>query len=426
MGRKTTALLTILLAWSTLECAAETSLTVEQAVSLALERNLGLGRTALDVEAKRRAYSRSRNALMPTVNAAGSLARDNEAAVGEPEWVPTATVSVSLNLSPALGASIKSAKLDYEAGLLDYGQARRELELSTRLAFSQLLLYRENVTLAAKRIETARSLYEQTAARAKIGQVSHIDVLSAQVDLEKLKPELKRARVAYAGALDQFKEQLGLGADEELALAGSLENEPAAKAVSSARRNGEDQSVSELKRELAKAEESLRGYKEEARLPSLSMTYSSAQALSAGEWSDRGALSVGLRVNLDGLLGFSSTQEKIDKYGDTIASLRSRIAEAERSADTSERQLRRAIEESFDMLEALALNLKLAEKSYSMTLDSYHSGSSDLQDVKSAGDNVSAARVSLLEERYSLASSILRLESLLNLPYGSIAKNASE
>ncbi len=400
--------------------AAET-LDADTAVQLALKNNLSLQRTKLAADAAKRASDRSWNSLIPTATASTTRTLPNEATIGDPEWTTRNALSLSLSLSPSIASEMKQAKLEYESGLIDYSQARRSLELATRKAFAQLLLYEANIDIAERKIETARSRYEETAAKAKVGQASQLDALSAQVDWETLKPTLSTAETAYADALDEFRTLLGLPLDRDLALEGSLETRVDAEALA-ADRIGESSDVAALRKNVEVAAAGKKTVRDSALLPYLTLSYTEAPTYSGEAWSDAGSFSVSLGLKLDGFLPWSSTRESMDQYDDSIASLNNQIAEAERASDATVRQLRRSVEKSFGSLEALSLNVSLAEQSYAMYEEAYRKGTSDLQSLKSAGDTLEEARLSVLKERYTLAVALLDLENELNVPFGSIGK----
>lgn len=420
MFRKNRAAVLALVATLATGAGAQTALTADSAVELALRNNLSLQRTKISTDAKKRASDRAWNALIPTVTASGSVARQNEATVGNPEWTPGYSVGATLKLSPSVVAAIEQARLEYESGALTYEQARRSLELAVRKAFNQLLLFSAQVDTAARTIETARSQYEQTAAKAKVGQASQLEVLSAQVDWEKLKPTLESAKVAYEGALDSFKATLGLAADQEVTLTGTLEPEAATPQLLTATRAGENAGIVTLRKNLEVTEASKKATRDAALLPYLSLSYSKSPTYSNDQWSDKGSFSVSLGLRLDSFLPWSTTAESLNQFDDTIATLSNEITQQQRDSDTTLRQLRRSIEKSLASLQALKLAEQLAEKNYTMSEEAYRKGTLDLQSLKRAGDSLEAARLNVLEENYNLSGAILDLENELNLPFGSI------
>ena len=405
---------------------AETLLTTEKAVELAIKNNLSLKRTKISTDAKKRAEDRSWNALLPTLSVkAGASHANSDTLSGSNDWTPSGTASASITLSPSIAAGMEKLKLDYEGGLIDLETAKRSLELSTREAFNLILLYKATIDINRQKLLTAESQYEQTAARAKIGQVPQLDALSAQVDWETLKPTLESSIVNYESALDDFKRMLGLALDESIVLDGDLVTEATVQAVASAGPSGESMEVASLRKSLEITAASKKAVRDQALLPYLSLSYSASPTYSGAleDWYDAGSFSAVVGLSLDGFVPGSSTQEALDQYDDSILSIDNQIQEARLTSQTSIRQLKRSIEKSFASLDVQKLNVELAEKSYALYEEAYKKGSTDLQSLRSARDTLEGARLAVMQEQYTLANSILELENELNLPFGQLERN---
>jgi outer membrane protein TolC len=105
---------------------------------------------------------------------------------------------------------------------------------------------------------------------------------------------------------------------------------------------------------------------------------------------------------------------------DSLALSRSRIAEALQNEDMQIRQSMRALEQSMESMEALALNADLARETYAMWEESYRRGSADLQSLRSAADSLSEAEHRMQQEQYNLLAAALDLEKALNVPFGTL------
>ena len=71
---------------------------------------------------------------------------------------------------------------------------------------------------------------------------------------------------------------------------------------------------------------------------------------------------------------------------------------------------------------SLKANVELAETTYEMTKTAYNYGKTDFLNLLNANDAVLSANVSLKSQAYSLISTILELEYLLGIPFGTIGK----
>jgi len=208
------------------ETAALEKMTVETAVALALENNLGLNRTRIETAGKKREADRVWNSLIPSVSAGAQVSRGvsltGDTGAGQEDWTPQATLQAQLTLSPALVSAARQVRADYEAGVLSYEEAKRELELQVRKLYCQLLLLRANVELAEQTVKSAEERYQETAALTAAGRAARLEELSARVDWENQKPALRSAQTQYANALETFALTLGMENGEGITLAGTL------------------------------------------------------------------------------------------------------------------------------------------------------------------------------------------------------------
>jgi outer membrane protein TolC len=394
-------------------------LTVDEAARIALESNLSLQRSAIDLGGKKRLSNRSWNSLIPSVNASAVASRPTsltgEIPSQQDAWTPGFQVSASLNLSIATTANISKARAEYEAGILSYEQAKQELELEVRKLFYQILLLDANRKLAAQTLESAQLRYSQSAALAAAGQAPRLDELSARVDLENQKPAVRNAQMTYENALDSFKAALGIAREETVVLDGSLESATGNAASYGDQRKGETPETASLRKSIQALEAQKRAAWESAYLPSLNLSWRTNPLYTAGTktWNDNGSFSVSLGIALDNFLPWSPAKTQIDALDDSIRSSRIRLSETRRNRDDRIEQYRRTIEKTLETIDALKLNVELARSAYSQYVDAYRRGAADYQQLRSAGDSLSQAENRVLQEQYNLVSAILDLEKEL-------------
>ena len=425
---------------------AETVLDVERAVETAVQNNLALSRTRIEAGTKERAAARSWNALYPALSAGAQTSRGvsltGDVLPTREDWSKTLSFSASFTIQPAVFANMGKLKADYEAGALSYEAAKQELELNVRKAFYQILLLKANVELSGQTAATAEAGYEQTAALARVGQASALDELSARVNWENLKPELKTAEANYLNALESFKQTLGISG-EDVVLSGSLGD---AAAGTTAAVLGEGLSsptsltsptsqtplrVSLPRNEpwtiaaLRQSDASLKAQRDtlwmQSYLPSLGLSWSGSPALADGVWADTsGSFTVSLRLSLDPFFPASAAKTKLAALDDTRRITAIQLEEAEAARNSRIAQLERSVEKSAGSLETLSLNVELAQQNYNMTAEAYRRGAADLQKLRAAADSLSQAGFRLQSERYNLIAATLDLEKELNIPFGTL------
>ena len=414
-------------------------LTVDKAVQIALDNNLNLMRSSLDVQTKKRISDRSWNSVLPTLSAAG-VASHPSSVTGpiEPKsldvWTSGFSLSAGLTFSVSVVDSIKKARADYEMGLLSYEAARQELELSIRKLFYQILLLDANRELAAANFASAEERYEQSAALARLGQAPRLDELSARVDMENMRPALRNAGILYENALDSFKTILGFPQDTVIRLDGSL-SDGITGSISEGRFNSseswppkdalhltESWEAANLRKSIQSLESQRNGIRNGAYVPNLRLSWTSTPLYSSQNkiWNDNGSFSVSLGLNLDNFLPWSSTKTQVDNLDDSIRSAQIQLSDTLRNQENRVSQNMRTVEGILESFEAMKFNVELAQSTYDMYEDAYKKGAADYQQLRSAGDSFEQAKNRLLSEQYNLISGLLDLENELNVPFGSL------
>jgi outer membrane protein TolC len=416
---------------------AQTRLSVDQAVELALSRNLGLERGRIDTGTLRRTRDYRGNVLVPGLEAQAALNRANTAPSamegGPSPYTAAASLSFGISLSPATFTGMKQAVADYERGLISFENAKVLLELNVRKVFYALLLLEENIKLTRQNILTAEKRRIQAEENYRSGLVPELDALSARVSLENLRPSLDEKLIAYEEQLDLFKMYLGIEPQETVYAEGSIEpkippalNPGDLKPSALASRLDIQElkairDVSLLNRDAAK---------QRAFLPSLSLGWTYSPALqdpfSQGRWrysgnfADSGMLSVSLSLALDNLFPGSAARLSLAAMEDDIKKQETQILELTRQASLEIETLCRKIDKSRKTIEALRLNETLAERTYLLTEEAYRQGSKELLTLENAANELQNARLQIAQEKYTCVTLILDLEYALGLRFGTL------
>ena len=91
-----------------------------------------------------------------------------------------------------------------------------EVTMTTINYFFNLLLAKENVSIAKQNLENAEKLYEVAKAKRKMGQISENDVLQLKLNMLNAKSTLTDYESSLKSNMFQLRSFLALGEDEEL------------------------------------------------------------------------------------------------------------------------------------------------------------------------------------------------------------------
>lgn len=437
-------------------------LTVDDAVSYALQNNKSLKSAAIDLEMKKRAKQYSWNTFLPSLgvnataartsdmdstlqSANGSISMSNLMLDLHPElaaqgmtmtspmedeeklhWAVIApNISAQWNFNLAMVESIRAAKASYEAGEISWEQTTKEMEVNVKKMFYGLLLQEESLNIQRDKLNNAKARYEQAAINYKNGLVPELSVLNSQVNYENQKPEVLSSEQAFKQQKDMFVFLLGLPFGTEIELEGTIDTDfvsvDANELVSDYLENNDE--VRTLRKNIELLNISLNASRFSTFTPSLSINYGFQPLVYAGgEWnslgdaSDQGNLSFTLVYqNLLDMLPFSANMQKMKDTKQQIAQAEIGLEQLVQNTEIEIHTLVDNLYKCQANIDAMHRNVELAGRAYESTLRAYNNGTQELLEVRDAENSLNQARLGLMNEKFNYISALLDLESKLNL-----------
>jgi len=445
---KSVLLISGILFSSALLGAQETSplrtVTIEEAVTLAMENNISLSSSAIDVRMAKRDADLAWNVFIPTVQASGTLVRSNNvenpygAILGmvipgytpatpteKDHWSAMVGLNISLNLNVALMEGLKATRQSYEAGTLTFEQAKAQTEQSVRKAFYAILLAEGSLDIGRDKLSISEERLKQTQINFANGLVSELAYLQTQLAVETQKPEIREAELNLEQQKSLFAFLLGLPEGTRIGLDGKIEpkmiNLDADQMIGKNLANRLDIAILGKNIELMNTQ--LRAAKLQIYTPSLALSQSYLPRLSAidaswtnaDNWTDgSGAFSLTVAFNLTGLLPFSASGQTLAKTQDGITKMELSMKQLAYNADMEIRNLIKKLDKSQTAIAARELNVSIAEKAYRLTEQGYRAGTIEYLDLKDAESSLLQARLGVLSEKFTYLTTMLDLETALN------------
>lgn len=408
------------------------TLSVEDAVALALENNITIKQGKMDLDLLKSKENSSWNSISPSLTLSGGLSGSKsgfiesfDSARDSLSW--SASAGLRMNLSPSLGTSIKAAKLAYEQGEMTYEQTRRKIELSVRKTFYQLLYFNENLELQEMSLQNAFETFKANLSKYNQGRLSELNLLTSQYNYESRIPTVENLKTSYESNLDTFKEMIGLRLTDKVELTGNLEDSINFD-LSEERTRFDLEEVPAIKTALKNieiAENSLTATRFSYWGPSLTFSASASTGAGIDPQSDQNlSLSYGatLSIPLDGYLPWSNGALSIKSQKQNLEKLEQNLAQAKTSTVISIKNSINAINQALAQLELYKKNVELMQKTYDMTRNAYNVGSADLLSLQSAEVNLYQAKYNVENQRYTIISAVLDLENTLGLDFGTLNK----
>jgi len=418
--------------------AESITLTVDQAVEMAVARNLGLKQSGIDVRTKERAKDTAWNAFLPSMSASAGFNGANQIFTENGQSIPilgdgpTNRFSTGLNfglpLNSGVGAGIKNLVAEYEAGMISYEDAQKKLERDVRKQFYLLLGNQENIRIQEGNIALAEKRLTQARKNFDNGLAPELEVLSAEVTVANLQPAYNGTMATYDSLMLFFKFLLGEDRNTDITLDGNLETDlydlDAENLISHyiARRLD----VRGLEKQSEAMEYMKKGLGMQLNTPTLNLGYNYSFSGSNStypppqeawsDWQDAGAFSISLSWKFDGLIPGSSTDVKLKEIQDGIDSLSIAKQMTFESAGMEITNLVNKLATSRKTIEATTSSVELARRNFELTEEAYNVGTRELLDVESRQQDYLAAAQQLLLAKYEYIAGLLDLEYALNTP----------
>jgi outer membrane protein TolC len=150
----------------------------------------------------------------------------------EQNWVTQVKLVQSLYEGGRILSSLRASRLLKERSMLDYQTAVANTVLSVQVAYFDVLLAMQQITVQEASVELLTSELADTTRRFNAGTVPRFNVLRAEVELANARPKLIRARNAYRISKNNLANQLGFNLPKQaredipLSLSGKLAAEP--------------------------------------------------------------------------------------------------------------------------------------------------------------------------------------------------------
>lgn len=205
-------------------------LSLVDALNLTLQQNSVLREARADLESSRGLVIQTRAVALPTISANGNFTRSAPSLIqqfpftnstsggtnrGPSFAIPRDTWTTGIRITQTIYqggraiAAIRAARLEKEQAMLQYETAVQNALLSTRVAYYDVLLAEQQITVNEASINLLTNEFLDQQRRFDAGTVPKFNVLQAEVALANARPALISARNNYRIAKNNLSNQLG-------------------------------------------------------------------------------------------------------------------------------------------------------------------------------------------------------------------------
>jgi len=403
-------------------------LSLEDAVSRALEYNLTLKKAEIDLASSGYSEKKLWSEVFPSISANASASYRNSLFSGNPPSNPGFGYSVGLGVSLALNAGIpytmKSIKLAHQANILKYEDARNQLSIQVTKIFYSLIAEKNALSLFDEVFNLAQRQFARSETLFRNGLVGELSLTQSRLALENARYNLGSAKIIHENNMSDFLALIGItnsnagGLDNIITLLGDINivkiEADAEELIGNylpsrpdiARNNQEIERLT-----IASMQNML-----QTRAPSLNLSFDWS-ASSFSPFTDSVSATARLSIPIDVWIPGTPKAQAARKASDAIEKAKLDLESAESSAKTQIRSLTALLRNSWESIVIAKLSLEAAQRGYQLTEQGFTNGTVEALVLEDARNNMANARQRLLQSELSYFNMILDLSSALNVEW---------
>lgn len=202
------------------------TLTLSQAISIALDKNIALQRSALSVDSRASNVEQAKSDKSPDLSLRLSesvgLSSNSDGGIfeGEGRWSDSTSASLNSSISLYNGgareAALEQAKAELEAASLDFDRDRQSLLFNTVSQFFQTVLRSKEISIQEEELATRREELERIQIDVENGIRTESEYLRQQAQVSVTERTLAQAQNTYANSLYSLKTILRISPSKSL------------------------------------------------------------------------------------------------------------------------------------------------------------------------------------------------------------------
>lgn len=425
---------------------AQVTLSLDQAIEIALDDNPTIKVDNLEIERYDYVYKQTTSSLYPQLSVTGqySLAiRKQEMAQGlsfggKNTFNATASLSVPL-FAPSVYRQMKLTKTQMALAVETARANRIDLVAAVRAAYYNVLLAEQSMTVLKEAIATTERVVNNTKELYENGLAAEYDYITAQVQLSNLKPQVLQAQKGIELTKLQLKMYLSIPEETEINVVGSLDNFREVVLLDT----DYDVDLSEnttlksldLQSELLDHQEKL---VQTTRMPTIAafgqISYigqerSNLGGLLGGTAGNAGAtteeqskfwwqypINIGAQISIPIFAGFNKTNQ--------IKAIRNQRAQLDIQRDYAERGVKLQVQQAINTLltarESMLANeltVEQAQKAYDISLARYSAGAGTILELNNSQLTLTQAQLNYSQSIYDYLSAHAEYEKSLGIDF---------
>lgn len=415
------------------------NLDLNKAIEIALKENSQIKIARYEIDKSESQLIESYSSLIPNISAEGSYIKNIKKPVfflpdffggtgkvrpieigSKNSYSAQLKIGVPLFVGQAYTGIIMS-KLGLDLSKLSYEEILAQIRLNTTKAFYDVLLTRETEKFIKESYENALRNLENAKKLNQAGLISDFDYLSAQVEVEKIKPNIHQAEYTYQTALNFLKSLLNLSPHDSIEVVGDFQSFFINKQLPQIDNYVVDNTFTlkklSLQKQLSDKNIMLQKWGHYPSLIAFGNYQIQTQAedynFNAYRWVKSAA--IGLNLSIPIFSGFS-VKSRVEQSEIQSKQLNETINYTRKQIEIAITNTQNRIAAGIEKIEAQKLNKEKARKSYKIAEVRFKEGMSTQLEVSNANLNLLSAEVGYAQAVYEYLVARAELEFYLNKP----------
>ena len=410
-----------------------TELSLEEAVSLALEYNLNLQKESIDLEASGYSEKNLWSEIFPTINANASVTYGSPLFSGggfefnNSGLEYRTTFGINLSLNAGIPYAMRSIRLAHQGNILRYEDALNQLSIQVTKKFYSLVAEKNNLALLEEILNLAQRQYARSEVSFRNGFTGELSLMQSSLAVENARYNLSAASTAYANSMAEFLAMLGMPSDSRVTLLGEvnivrINTDPEALITEHLPlRPDIVRSTQEIERLRYAHTQSLLQNRAPSVNLSLDWNVSSFDPL-----AERLSGSANLNIPLDSWIPGTARNQTVRRTDGALEKARLDLAIIQDAAKNQIRSLAALLRNSWDSITIARLGFSTAQRSYQLTEQGFLNGTVEALALEDARNNMANARQRLLQSELSYFNMILDLSAALNIDWKNLIQTFGE
>lgn len=429
-------LFTIQFGFGQREAKVISDLTLDKALEIALKENSQVKMAQMEQEKAESRVAEAYSSLYPNISTEGTYIRNIKKPVfflpdffggtgkvtpieigSDNSYVAALQFGVPLFMGQ-IYSGIVISKLGIELSNLNFEETLAQVKLNTTKAFYDALLTRESEIFVKKSYENTLKNLENAEKMNKAGLISDFEYLSAQVEVEKLKPTVLQAKYNYQTAVNFLKSLLNLDVNDQIMLKGSLNTISVSNENIAINENIVNNTYSLLKLGLQKqiADKNIMLQKW-GHMPSLTaygnyQIQTQADDFNFNNYNWVKSSSVGLTLSIPIFSGFG-VASKVEQAEISSRQLDETINMTRKQLQVAITNAQNKLSTAAEKIESQNLNKEKAQKSYKIAEVRYKEGLSTQLEISNSNINLLSAELGYASAVYEYNVAAAELEFYL-------------